>query len=34
METSVGYKVRDGEQSIMATFWLTAYPGTKIGASN
>ena len=34
METSVGYKIRDGEQSIMATFWLTAYPGTKIGASN
>ncbi len=34
METSIGYKMRDGEQSIMATFWLTAYPGTKIGASN
>ncbi len=34
LETSIGYKYRDGEQSIMATFWLTAYPGTKIGASN
>ena len=34
LDTSVSYRYRQDEQSIMATFWLTAYPSTKIGLGN
>jgi hypothetical protein len=34
LDTSVSYRYREDEQSIMATFWLTAYPKTKLGLSN
>ena len=34
LDTSLTYSYSDGDQSIMATFWLTAYPKTKIGLSN
>ena len=35
LDTSLTYSYSDdGDQSIMATFWLTAYPKSKIGLSN
>ncbi len=34
VDTSISYRLRDDEQAIMATFWLTAYPTTKLGLGN
>jgi len=34
LDTSLTYRLRDGDQAIMATFWLTAYPKTKLGLGN
>lgn len=30
LDTELTYRRRDGEDTIMATFWLTAYPGAKL----
>ncbi|NLF39766.1 LPS-assembly protein LptD [bacterium] len=30
IDTAIMYRLRDDDHTIMATFWLTAYPGSKI----
>jgi len=34
LDTELTYRRRDGEDTIMATFWLTAYPGMKLEAGS
>jgi hypothetical protein len=34
LDTAVSYSYSDGESSIMATFWLTAYPASKLDLGN
>jgi len=34
LDTSLSYRYREDEHAIMATFWLTAYPKSKLGMGN
>jgi hypothetical protein len=34
LDTSVTYRYRDGDNAVFATFWLTAYPSSKIDLGN
>jgi hypothetical protein len=34
VDTALSYRYSDDEHSIMATFWLTAYPSSKLELGN
>ena len=34
LDTSVSYRYRDGDNAVFATFWLTAYPSSKLDLGN